>query len=163
LIALQTGVSFDGFGFPHLLSPKLVQLRAKRTEVTVSLSGLRFVFTRFPSRRSSHEKFIAAGVVAALSCYRALSPASAATQNHFWHAMTGRSGELLTRQSQGFNASQTTTPCRHQQGPTIRKTLNAGIAASAAGRAADGLQVFEVGTATDDGSQGAPSKPVLMK
>ena len=103
------------------------------------------------------KKFIAAGVVAALMS--GVAPASAATQVDFWHAMTGRLGELLDEQVAKFNASQTDYVVVATNKGNYSETLNAGIAAFRAGEQPDILQVFEVGTATMMAAKGA-IKPV---
>lgn len=103
------------------------------------------------------KKFIAAGVVAALMS--GVAPASAATQIDFWHAFTGRLGELLDEQVAKFNASQSDYVVVATNKGNYSETLNAGIAAFRAGEQPDILQVFEVGTATMMGAKGA-IKPV---
>ncbi|MDP2733480.1 MAG: sn-glycerol-3-phosphate ABC transporter substrate-binding protein UgpB [Hoeflea sp.] len=103
------------------------------------------------------KKFIAAGVVAVLMS--GVAPASAATQVDFWHAFTGRLGELLDEQVAKFNASQTDYVVVATNKGNYSETLNAGIAAFRAGEQPDILQVFEVGTATMMGAKGA-IKPV---
>jgi sn-glycerol 3-phosphate transport system substrate-binding protein len=103
------------------------------------------------------KKFIAAGVVAALMS--GVAPATAATQIDFWHAFTGRLGELLDEQVAKFNDSQSEYTVVATNKGNYSETLNAGIAAFRAGEQPDILQVFEVGTATMMGAKGA-IKPV---
>ena len=45
------------------------------------------------------------GVLAASTCFSPLM-AMAETEVHFWHAFTGRLGELVAAQVDDFNASQ---------------------------------------------------------
>ena len=87
------------------------------------------------------------------------STAMAATQIEFWHAFTGRLGELLNEQVDKFNASQSDYEVVASHKGNYSETLNAGIAAFRAGEQPHILQVFEVGTATMMGAKGA-IKPV---
>ncbi|EDQ32062.1 ABC-type sugar transport system, periplasmic component [Hoeflea phototrophica DFL-43] len=103
------------------------------------------------------KKFIAAGVFAALMA--GVAPATAATQIDFWHAFSGRLGELLDEQVSKFNASQSDYVVVATSKGNYSETLNAGIAAFRAGEQPDILQVFEVGTATMMAAKGA-IKPV---
>ena len=85
--------------------------------------------------------------------------ASAATEIQWWHAFTGRLGELLAAQVDAFNASQTDYVVVATHKGNYSETLNAGIAAFRAGEQPHILQVFEVGTATMMSARGA-IKPV---
>ncbi|QDZ03496.1 sn-glycerol-3-phosphate ABC transporter substrate-binding protein UgpB [Nitratireductor mangrovi] len=85
--------------------------------------------------------------------------ASAATEIQWWHAFTGRLGELLAEQVEKFNASQSDYTVVASQKGNYSETLNAGIAAFRAGEQPHVLMVFEVGTATMMAAQGA-IKPV---
>ena len=87
------------------------------------------------------------------------SPASAATEIQWWHAFTGRLGELLQEQVDKFNASQSDYKVVATHKGNYSETLNAGIAAFRAGEQPDILMVFEVGTATMMAAKGA-IKPV---
>ena len=87
------------------------------------------------------------------------SQASAATEIHWWHAFTGRLGELLNEQVEKFNASQDAYTVVASHKGNYSETLNAGIAAFRAGEQPHILQVFEVGTATMMAAEGAV-KPV---
>jgi len=87
------------------------------------------------------------------------SPVIAATQIDFWHAFSGRLGELLQEQVNSFNASQSDYEVVATSKGNYSETLNAGIAAFRAGEQPDILQVFEVGTATMMAATGA-IKPV---
>ncbi|MEE4120754.1 MAG: sn-glycerol-3-phosphate ABC transporter substrate-binding protein UgpB [Paracoccaceae bacterium] len=85
--------------------------------------------------------------------------AFAQTEIQFWHAFTGRLGELLAEQVEGFNASQDEYVVVQSHKGNYSETLNAGIAAFRAGEQPHILQVFEVGTATMMAAEGA-IKPV---
>lgn len=85
--------------------------------------------------------------------------ASAATEIQWWHAFTGRLGELLAEQVSKFNASQSDYTVVATHKGNYSETLNAGIAAFRAGEQPHILQVFEVGTATMMAAKGA-IKPV---
>ena len=85
--------------------------------------------------------------------------ASAATEIQWWHAFTGRLGELLATQIETFNESQDEYKVIGSHKGNYSETLNAGIAAFRAGEQPHLLMVFEVGTATMMGAKGA-IKPV---
>ena len=85
--------------------------------------------------------------------------ASAETEIHWWHAFTGRLGDLLAEQVEQFNASQNAYTVIASHKGNYSETLNAGIAAFRAGEQPNILMVFEVGTATMMAAQGA-IKPV---
>ncbi|WP_116598530.1 MULTISPECIES: sn-glycerol-3-phosphate ABC transporter substrate-binding protein UgpB [Primorskyibacter] len=85
--------------------------------------------------------------------------AFAQTEIEFWHAFTGRLGELVAEQVETFNASQNDYTVVASHKGNYSETLNAGIAAFRAGEQPDILMVFEVGTATMMGAKGAV-KPV---
>ena len=84
-----------------------------------------------------------------------LGAAQAATEIHWWHAFTGRLGELLAKQVEDFNASQSDYMVVQSNKGNYSETLNAGIAAFRAGEQPHILQVFEVGTATMMAAEGA--------
>src|SRR5260221_7435374 len=92
------------------------------------------------------------------------SPAYAATELQWWHAMTGGNNDVVNKLAEDFNASQPD----YKVVPTFKgvyaDTMNAGIAAFRAKNAPHIMQVFEVGTATMMSAAGA-IKPVyqLMK
>ena len=96
----------------------------------------------------------ALGVLAATTM---LSPvaAMAQTEIQFWHAFTGRLGELVKAQVEDFNASQDKYTVVESHKGNYSETLNAGIAAFRAGEQPDILMVFEVGTATMMAAKGA--------
>ena len=86
-------------------------------------------------------------------------PVAAQTEIEFWHAFTGRLGELVAEQVETFNASQSDYTVVATHKGNYSETLNAGIAAFRAGEQPDILMVFEVGTATMMAAEGA-IKPV---
>lgn len=83
------------------------------------------------------------------------SAAHAATEIEWWHAFTGRLGELLAEQIQTFNDSQDEYVVTGSHKGNYSETLNAGIAAFRAGEQPQMLMVFEVGTATMMAAKGA--------
>ncbi len=83
----------------------------------------------------------------------------AATEIQFWHAFTGRLGELVAEQVDTFNAAQDEYTVVQAHKGNYSETLNAGIAAFRAGEQPHILMVFEVGTATMMSAEGA-IKPV---
>ncbi len=85
--------------------------------------------------------------------------ASAQTEIEWWHAFTGRLGELLAAQVEKFNESQSDYRVVASHKGNYSEALNAGIAAFRAGEQPHLLQVFEVGTATMMSATGAV-KPV---
>lgn len=86
-------------------------------------------------------------------------PALAATEVQWWHAFTGRLGELLAVQVDEFNKSQSDYKVVASHKGNYSETLNAGIAAFRAKEQPHILMVFEVGTATMMSAEGA-IKPV---
>ena len=94
-------------------------------------------------------------------CSTALTPtlAMAQTEIQFWHAFTGRLGELVAEQVETFNSSQSDYKVVASHKGNYSETLNAGIAAFRAGEQPNILMVFEVGTATMMSAKGA-IKPV---
>lgn len=85
--------------------------------------------------------------------------AMAETEVQFWHAFTGRLGELVAEQVETFNGSQSDYKIVASHKGNYSETLNAGIAAFRASEQPHILMVFEVGTATMMGAKGA-IKPV---
>jgi len=85
------------------------------------------------------------------------SPISSAepTEVHFWHAFSGRLGELVATQVGDFNASQTDYTVVQTHKGNYSETLNSGIAAFRANEQPHILMVFEVGTATMMAARGA--------
>ncbi len=100
--------------------------------------------------------------LSALAITTALSPfaAYAETEVQFWHAFTGRLGELVAAQVDEFNASQSDYKVVQSHKGNYSETLNAGIAAFRAQEQPHILMVFEVGTATMMSAKGA-TKPVF--
>ncbi len=86
-------------------------------------------------------------------------PALAVTEIQWWHAFTGRLGEILAKQVEDFNASQSDYKVVAVYKGNYSETLNAGVAAFRAKQQPHILQVFEVGTATMMAAKGAV-KPV---
>lgn len=100
--------------------------------------------------------------IAALACMLTTAgPAVAQTQIEFWHAFTGRLGELVAEQVKTFNESQDDYVVNATHKGNYSETLNAGIAAVRAGEQPHILMVFEVGTATMMAAEGA-IKPVYQ-
>ncbi|TCP43314.1 sn-glycerol-3-phosphate ABC transporter substrate-binding protein UgpB [Rhodovulum marinum] len=93
--------------------------------------------------------------IAFLCALAAATPVAAQTEIEFWHAFTGRLGELVAEQVDSFNASQSDYVVTATHKGNYSETLNAGIAAFRAGEQPDILMVFEVGTATMMAAQGA--------
>jgi len=87
------------------------------------------------------------------------SGAWAQTEIQWWHAFSGRLGDLLAEQIDEFNASQSDYVVVGNNKGNYSETLNAGIAAFRAGEQPNILMVFEVGTATMMAAGGA-IKPV---
>ncbi|MDJ0946486.1 MAG: sn-glycerol-3-phosphate ABC transporter substrate-binding protein UgpB [Kiloniellales bacterium] len=105
-----------------------------------------------------------AATAAVAGSFGLVSNAWAATEIQWWHAFTGRLGEVLAGQVEAFNASQSDYKVVGVYKGNYSETLNAGVAAFRAGEQPHILQVFEVGTATMMSAKGAV-KPVheLMK
>lgn len=104
-------------------------------------------------------KHLTMSVLAFASAMSLAGTASAQTEIQWWHAFTGRLGELLDAQVAAFNASQSDYKVVAAHKGNYSETLNAGIAAFRAGEQPHILQVFEVGTATMMAAGGA-IKPV---
>ncbi len=99
--------------------------------------------------------------ILALSASLATAQSAAAqTEIEFWHAFTGRLGELVAEQVETFNASQDQYAVTAAHKGNYSETLNAGIAAFRAGEQPHILMVFEVGTATMMAAEGA-IKPIF--
>ncbi|MDD9908437.1 MAG: sn-glycerol-3-phosphate ABC transporter substrate-binding protein UgpB [Ahrensia sp.] len=95
----------------------------------------------------------------AVSSILGTAAAWAETEIQFWHAFTGRLGELVAEQVTTFNGSQSDYKVVAAHKGNYSETLNAGIAAFRASEQPHILMVFEVGTATMMAAQGA-IKPV---
>lgn len=95
------------------------------------------------------------GSLLAATLGTAALPAYSATEIQWWHAFTGRLGDLLAEQIDTFNASQSDYTVVGSHKGNYSETLNAGIAAFRAGEQPHLLMVFEVGTATMMSAAGA--------
>ena len=104
-------------------------------------------------------RFSALGALVAGSLLASPISAMAQTEVQFWHAFTGRLGELVAEQVETFNASQGDYKVVGSHKGNYSETLNAGIAAFRANEQPHLLMVFEVGTATMMAAKGA-IKPV---
>ncbi|WP_425405067.1 sn-glycerol-3-phosphate ABC transporter substrate-binding protein UgpB [Hwanghaeella sp.] len=104
-------------------------------------------------------RFSAVGALVAGSLLASPISAMAQTEVQFWHAFTGRLGELVAEQVDTFNASQSDYKVVASHKGNYSETLNAGIAAFRAKEQPHILMVFEVGTATMMAAKGA-IKPV---
>lgn len=100
-------------------------------------------------------KNFATGALVAGSTLLTPLAAAAQTEVQFWHAFTGRLGELVAAQVSDFNASQDDYTVVASHKGNYSETLNAGIAAFRAGEQPQILMVFEVGTATMMSAKGA--------
>ncbi len=76
------------------------------------------------------------------------APASAKTEIHFWHAMTGQLGDATNELVKQFNESQSEYEVKPLRKGTYPETLTAAIAAYRQRQAPNIVQVFEVGTQT---------------
>ena len=105
---------------------------------------------------------ILAGLTILSGCQK--KEAAGPAQVEFWHAMTGKNGQMVEDLANKFNTSQTTYKVLPVYKGSYSDTMNAGIAAFRAGQAPAIIQVYEVGTATMMSAKGA-IKPVyqLMK
>ena len=83
------------------------------------------------------------------------------TTVEFWHAMTGKNGDMVNSICDKFNASQKDYKVVPVYKGSYSDTMNAGIAAFRAGQAPAIIQVYEVGTATMMAAKGA-IKPVYQ-
>lgn len=95
----------------------------------------------------------------ATASFAAPTMANAQTEIQFWHAFTGRLGDLVAEQVTTFNESQSDYTVVASHKGNYSETLNAGIAAFRAEEQPHVLMVFEVGTATMMGAKGA-IKPI---
>ncbi|PWE27663.1 sn-glycerol-3-phosphate ABC transporter substrate-binding protein UgpB [Pararhodobacter marinus] len=81
--------------------------------------------------------------------------AMAQTEIQWWHAMSGRLGELVEETAATFNESQSDYVVVPSYRGTYSEAMNAAIAAFRAGEQPHVLQVFEVGTGTMMAAEGA--------
>ena len=93
--------------------------------------------------------------LSALGAVLTTAGATAQTEVHFWHAFTGRLGELVAAQVDDFNASQSDYTVVQTHKGNYSETLNSGIAAFRANEQPQILMVYEVGTATMMAAGGA--------
>lgn len=94
--------------------------------------------------------------VALVTAIATAAPAAyAETEIQWWHAFTGRLGDLLAEQVKTFNDSQSDYKVVATHKGNYSETLNAGIAAFRAKEHPQMLMVFEVGTASMMGAKGA--------
>ncbi|TFL17209.1 sn-glycerol-3-phosphate ABC transporter substrate-binding protein UgpB [Jannaschia formosa] len=100
-------------------------------------------------------RFLTGSALALTTAVAAAAPAAAQTQIDFWHAFTGRLGELVDEQVATFNESQDEYEVVATHKGNYSEALNAGIAAFRAGEQPHVLMVFEVGTATMMNAEGA--------
>ncbi|MGF1592323.1 MAG: sn-glycerol-3-phosphate ABC transporter substrate-binding protein UgpB [Kiloniellaceae bacterium] len=98
---------------------------------------------------------LAAFAAAAAVAGSLAQPAVAATEIQWWHAFTGRLGDILAEQVAGFNAAQSDYQVVAVYKGNYSETLNAGVAAFRARQQPHVLMVFEVGTATMMAAKGA--------
>ena len=96
-------------------------------------------------------KFTAAAATFAL----AGTAAFAETEITWWHAMGGNLGETVNKIAEGFNASQDEYKITPVFKGSYEETLTSGIAAFRAGEQPNIMQVFDAGSATVIGAQGA--------
>ena len=68
------------------------------------------------------------GILVAATLFSPISVAEP-TEVHFWHAFTGRLGELVAAQVNDFNASQSDYKVVQTHKGNYSETLNSGIAA----------------------------------
>ena len=104
------------------------------------------------------KRTITLAAAAALASGVAFS-AQAATEIHWWHAHGGALGERVNEIADNFNRSQSEYKVIATYKGNYSETMTAGIAAFRAKKQPHILQVFEVGTATMMGAEGA-IKPI---
>jgi len=114
---------------------------------------------RIWEEKEMRSAILGSAVAAALAMTSSM--ASAKTEIQWWHAFSGRLGDLLAEQVDTFNASQNDYTVVATHKGNYSETLNAGIAAFRAGEQPNILMVFEVGTATMMAAKGA-IKPVYQ-
>ncbi|RVK38466.1 sn-glycerol-3-phosphate ABC transporter substrate-binding protein UgpB [Sinorhizobium meliloti] len=91
--------------------------------------------------------------------------AQAATELHWWHAMTGANNEMIEELTKEFNESQSTYKVVPVFKGTYPETLNAGIAAFRSKQPPAIIQVFDAGSGTMMAAEGAivPAAEILQK
>lgn len=95
------------------------------------------------------------GMAAISSLALSATPALAATEVIWWHAMEGSLGEKVNEIAEGFNQSQSDYVVKPVYKGTYSENLTSTIAAFRAGQAPAITQVYEVGTATMMNARGA--------
>ena len=93
--------------------------------------------------------------VAALAVTAIAAQAQDRTEIQFWHAMGGQLGERTDAFATDFNAMQDSCTVNSVYQGNYTETMTAAIAAFRAGEQPHIVQVFEVGTATMMGAEGA--------
>ena len=96
-----------------------------------------------------------AAAILAVSAIGASSAAMAQTQIQWWHAMGGANGERVEKIAADFNATQDDYEIIPTFKGSYAETMTAAIAAFRANEQPHIVQVFEVGTATMMGAEGA--------
>ncbi len=96
-----------------------------------------------------------AAAILAVSAMGASSAAMAQTQIQWWHAMGGANGERVEKIAADFNATQDAYEIIPTFKGSYAETMTAAIAAFRANEQPHIVQVFEVGTATMMGAEGA--------
>ena len=109
----------------------------------------------FCQLKEEHVKNAVVGAFAAGAAALLPQAGFAQTEIQFWHAFTGRLGDLVAEQVENFNANNTEYKIVASHKGNYSETLNAGIAAFRAGEQPHILMVFEVGTATMMAAEGA--------
>jgi len=94
-------------------------------------------------------------LLAALLLAAAPTPAAAATEIQWWHAMDGALGEWINDLAAGFNKSQTEYKVAAVYKGNYTEVMTGAIAAYRAKQHPHIVQVFEVGTATMMAAKGA--------
>ena len=96
-----------------------------------------------------------AAAILAVSAMGASGAAMAQTQIQWWHAMGGANGERVEKIAADFNATQDAYEIIPTFKGSYAETMTAAIAAFRANEQPHIVQVFEVGTATMMGAEGA--------
>jgi sn-glycerol 3-phosphate transport system substrate-binding protein len=102
--------------------------------------------------RSTTKMIVAAAAVAITGL---TSAAQAATEIHWWHAHSGRLGEVVTELTKRFNASQSDYNLISTYKGGYEDTMTAGIAAFRAKKQPNIIQIFDAGAATIINAKGA--------
>jgi len=100
-------------------------------------------------------KIFSATLIAAAACFTSSTPASAAVEVQWWHAMGGVNGERVNKIASDFNATQTDYKIVPVYKGNYTETMTGAVAAFRARKHPHIVQVFEVGTATMMAAKGA--------